>query len=106
MPDSEQLRRIAEAYGREHYSAALRDVPYAIQQFLELSEPPGAYFCAVPPGGFLVGDAGFFVSALDGQVIHLGTGEFPEGLGVGSGRGDVAAAAALARVVRNRLGPS
>ncbi len=103
--DTEQLRQIAEVFAREQYSSTLRDVPYAVKRFIDLVEPPGAYFCAVPSTGLLIGDAGFFVSALDGRVIRLGTGEFPEGLGVGSRKGKAAAAVALARIVRGRLGP-
>jgi hypothetical protein len=101
MLNDEELSSIADLHARAHYSAVL-GTGFTLRKHLQLTDPAGAYFTAVPSSGFLIGDGGFFVSGLDGRVVHLGSGEFFP-VGLGTPEGDAAARAALSRVLRRRL---
>lgn len=76
MIDAMALGRIAEAYAASRY-AQKHGADYVLKLRVVLDDPAGHFYQAEYPSPLrLTGDAGFFVSANDGAIVHLGTGDF------------------------------
>lgn len=67
---------IAADYATRYY--ARHGTDYRLRLDAVLHDPPGFHFTAEYPSPLrITGDAGFFVSRIDGTVVQLGTGAFP-----------------------------
>lgn len=78
MLSSDQMIVIATAYALEYHNGN------GIKAGEPLSEPAGMLF-HVDRVGLVFGDAGFFVSAIDGRIIQLRSGSFMRLRGVNIG---------------------